>query len=157
MPLFKRREQPDGPQPPRDEPPRASRILHETEIREHLDEEGWRAGRYDRPLAVLCVVPQLLPDESLQAGELQTAAEVLRGRLRLTDRVGSLNGAVLVAVLPETDGVEARAVGHRLASDLAIGPTGPSPRKWAVGVAECPADGQDEATLIQSATSAARR
>lgn len=153
MPLFKRREE----QPPEATaaPPAWERSLCEEEIRAELGVEVWRAGRYGRPLSVLCVVPQLLVGEALVAGELEAVAAAVRRQLRLSDRLGTLADGRLVAVLPETDGAGARVLAQRVAMDLAVRSAGLHRRNWLGGSSTCPEDGTDKATLIEAASRAA--
>lgn len=157
MPLFKRREHTEDNEEPAAQAASSRRILSEPEIREHLDEEAGRARRYGRPLIVLCLVPQKLPGEVLQPGELESVADIVRTHLRQSDRVGALDTGALVAVLPETDSVGARVVAHRLSADLAIRSAGTHQRNWLPGVAESPAEGEDTSSLIDSAVAKAHR
>jgi hypothetical protein len=151
MPIFKRREQPEQDPVGGEDSTSALEILDEITLRGRLDVEGSRAGRYGRPLTVLCVVPQLLPHEGLAPEEVNRATEVVRAQLRLSDHLGVLANQTLVALLPETLTETALAVAQRLASELSIRSAAVTHRVWRVGVASCPTDGQNEAALIDAA------
>ncbi len=153
MPLFKRRD--DQPPEATEETPAWGRALCEQEIRAELGVEVWRAGRYGRPLSVLCVVQQLLVGEALVAGEIEAVAAAVRPQLRLSDRLGTLADGRLVAVLPETEGAGARVLAQRVAMDLAIRSAGAHRRNWLGGSSTFPEEGTDEATLIEAASRSA--
>ncbi len=150
MPLFKRRTDDGEPGAPADAPSR-SRVLSEPDILDRLEEEIVRATRYDRPLVVVCAVPQLLPNQSLGHEEIATAAEAIGVRLRFCDQIGALRDGTLVALLPETDAASARVVAHRLAADLVVRSAGQERRNWRAGVAQVPEDGADPPTVVRAA------
>jgi hypothetical protein len=152
MPLFKRR----GHEHQVDEPAGTSRVLTQREILDRLEEEIFLAERYGRSLAVLCVLPQLLPAEALDPVELATAADAVNARLRFSDRVGVLDEGTLVLVLPETSGDVARVIGQRIASDLGIRSAAAGHRKWLAGTGTFPEDGADPPTIVVAALQRAR-
>jgi hypothetical protein len=149
MPLFKRRD-PAGR--PEDElSPPATRVLGQQDILDRIEEEMFRAERYGRPLAVLCALPQRLPNEAPERQEMLRAADAVTAQLRFSDRVGTLEDGTLVAVLPETPADVARVISHRIVADLAIRGAGASHVKWFVGVSTYPDDGSDPPSMVVAA------
>ena len=86
-----------------DDPPQGvAPILNLQAIFDRLEEEIFRAERYSRPLAVLCIVPQRVVGEVPQPGEIASAADFVGSKLRFSDRVGVLTDGSILAILPET-------------------------------------------------------
>jgi hypothetical protein len=155
MPLFKRRGRDE--QPGDGSPPAAARILNLQEIFDRLEEEIFRAGRYGRPLVVLCVVPQRMTGAVPDPQEIAAAAEFVSSELRFSDRVGVLTDGAVVAVLPETQPDVARVIAHRLAADLAVRSAGSTRRNWLAGTSTFPEDGADPPAMVQAAIDHAHR
>ena len=145
MPLFKRHGSDD--QSTGD----ASRVLSERAILDRIEEEIFRADRYGRPLVILCALPQRVPSEALPPKEMASATDAVIAQLRFSDRVGTLSDGTIVAVLPETSADVARAVAHRIATDLAIRSAGTNFRKWFVGTSTFPDDGGDPPAIVTAA------
>lgn len=79
---------------------------------ESAGKELTRARRYERPLAVICVMLRSTPRE------LSCISTALREELRLSDIVGLANASMVVAVLPETSGPGACEFLGRLANRI---------------------------------------
>lgn len=111
-------------------PDSASSALPRADFMRHLDDEVWRAGRYERPLAIVCLAPRMLADERLTAGERTMAIDALRACLRRSDVVGEAGDSVFVAVLPETAEAAGAAVAFRLRSELSLRSAGRRQINW---------------------------
>jgi DNA-binding NtrC family response regulator len=121
----------------------SERLVPLAQFRERCEEELERALRYSRPLTVVCLTLGTAVDRPL-------VAAALKGRLRLLDLVAWGGQDAMLALLPETGGDRAPVAAERLVSLL----EGCAPEVRA-GVASCPTDGCDVATLLASARAAA--
>ena len=153
MPLFKRRDSGDDAHESGED---SARVLSERDILDRIEEEIFRAGRYDRPLVVLCVLRQRLGDELSTPAEMRHAVEAVSAQLRFSDRVGVLADGTIVAVLPETAGDMVRPVAHRVAADLSLRAGATGSRKWLTGTATFPEDGADPPAIVTAAMQRAR-
>jgi len=107
----------------------SSDVMDETTWRRRLDEELERALAYQRPLSVLAI-----------AG---AAPDTAAARLRTIDIVGRGDDGDVVAILPEADGEAAYALATALGAR--------------VGIASCPTDALDGASLVLAARTAVAR
>lgn len=128
MPLFRRETEADKANQTPGRGPKDSAALDA--ILAHLDEELWRARRYERPLSVVTATPVLLKGERLAAKLTASILEAARGALRRTDGVDMVEGSLLIAVLPETDDLEAQAAAFRLKTDLTLPGLASRQVKW---------------------------
>ena len=118
--------------------PEVRQILDAGALRVRLVEEIERATRYQRPMALACIV---LP----AAREQRELAATIAAGLRLIDVVGFIADAQLAVLMPEA-GAEARGLIDRL-SQLAGGAR--------IGIGTCPDDALDADTLLAVARAAA--
>src|SRR4051794_30613905 len=91
-----------------------TRLLDAPALLHALDYELNRALRYGRPFSVLRIVPHLLPDEVPSDTEINCVADCIAAQLRDVDRVGRLDNASFVALLPETDQAAAQIAAGRI-------------------------------------------
>lgn len=127
MPLF-RRPSPDSRHDVAIRRPTTSASV--SSILAHLDEELWRARRYQRPLSVVTATPLLLQGERIGAKLADSVLEAARAALRRSDGVTMVEGPLLVAVLPETDELEAQSAAFRLRTDLSLPGLASRQVKW---------------------------
>ena len=134
-------------------------LLNHRSIRERLDHELLRAQREQTTVAVLMIdlnrfkqindtYGHIVGDEMLQA-----AAEVLTETMRLTDGVGRYGGDEFLAVLPDTDAVEAMVVAERLLQragrTVVQAPNGHAVTlSMSIGFAVYPVDGETRNALV---------
>jgi len=126
MPLF-RRESPDSNNTTIRSPKASAAV---DEILAHLDEELWRARRYERPLSVATATPVLLKGERLGDKLTASVLEAARTALRRTDGVRMVEGPLLIAVLPETGELEAQSAAFRLKTELTLPGLASRQVKW---------------------------
>lgn len=128
MPLFRRQQSsPDsGPRPIPG--PKDSAAL--SEILAELEEELWRARRYERPLSVATAAPVLLKGERLGEKLASSVLETAKHALRRSDGVRIVDGPLLIAILPETDAQEGHAAAYRLGSALTLPGIASRQVKW---------------------------
>jgi hypothetical protein len=127
------------------------RVLAESELLRLLDYELTRAGRYERALSLLRIVPHLPPGEVPSAPELAAVYDCVRSLVREIDHVGLLGDSSLVAILPETDEDAARVVAMRVASELTLRRAARSQRNWLVGTASVRTDCEGADALLVAA------
>jgi hypothetical protein len=99
-----------------------------------LIEEIDRAGRYDRPLAVIVAKPALLPGEKLAQGGRAAAAEAASRTARSTDLVGWLSDDSILIIMPETPQDDARSAVNRWQSEMWLHSRTRGGQKWDVVV-----------------------
>jgi hypothetical protein len=136
------------------------RVVHGAEILNRLEEEIDRAGRYGRPLTVVCVAPQLLAGQTIPSQEMTGAATSVTDQLRFCDVVGTFQAGsmtAILAILPEASQDDARPIAHRLATDLVRRSAGNQQRNWRSGIASVPQDGTDVSSIVQIAYTRAAR
>jgi hypothetical protein len=97
-------------------------------------EEIDRAGRYDRPLAVMVAKPTLLPGERLAPDGRTAAAEAASRTARSTDLVGWLSDDSILIVMPETPQADARTAVNRWQSEMWLHSRTRGGQKWSVVV-----------------------
>jgi DNA-binding NtrC family response regulator len=125
--------------------PSGARPVHElTAFCQRIEEEIDRAQRYDRPFVLAAV--------NLGVGSIDRprVSEAACSRLRLVDAAGWGGPDQILLLLPETIGAEATSVVTQIRE--ALSPLAPNAK---AGLASCPADGCDVATLLASARAAA--
>ncbi len=115
MPLFKREPAPPSPSA---SAPGAVHFAVPASMLQALDDEIWRARRYDRPLSVIVITPRLLAGERISRVESEFAVKTVREVLRRSDNLEWVEGAYIVGFLPETNGDEARAAAYRLRTEM---------------------------------------
>jgi hypothetical protein len=113
MPLFKKQPATKQEPAPGVAPPAVADNLLQA-----LDDEIWRARRYERPLSVIVLTPRLLPAERLSPVEAAFAIKTVREVLRRSDNIDWVDGAYVVGILPETDSDRARAAAYRARTEL---------------------------------------
>jgi diguanylate cyclase (GGDEF)-like protein len=149
------------------EPARAGgSALSEPALRDRLEEEVARAGRYGTALACLLVDVEDLQEVRRVYGELlaeQALAYVelaLRCELRCFDRVGGVGGSELLVVLPGADGPRGEVVARRLLARLRAVKLQESgvrrPLRFAIGLAQW-REGMSAAALLAALRSTAAR
>lgn len=99
-------------------------VLNGRGFSDRLSQELERNRRYARPLALLYVdlddFKVVNDSHGHQTGDavLRLVADAIRRALRTADLVGRLGGDEFAILMPETDGVFAGTVAHRLASGI---------------------------------------
>ncbi len=87
---------------------------------------------------------------------MRTSAKTTAAVLRSCDVVAALDDGEIIAVLPETDSVQATSAAQRVAAELTRRGAHLNQRKWAAGVASPPDGGEDPPTLAITAIERAR-
>ena len=114
MPLFKK----EPAQPPGAARSGTANSAARDAFLHGLEDEIWRARRYDRPLSIVAATPRLLPAERLSPEETSFAAKTVREVLRRSDDTAWIDSGCIVGILPETNGDQARAAAYRLRTEL---------------------------------------
>jgi hypothetical protein len=149
MPLFRRRSTagqfPDA----------IPGLVAENALVRSLDDAIHRHGGPSGAVAVLCIIPQLLPGEHITHDEAQMVTRSLARQLRRADAVAALADGAYVAVLPDTPGDAAQIVAQRIAGDLSIRSAGINRRNFLIGLAVYPHDAAIASDLIDAAVRSA--
>ncbi|MCP4601800.1 MAG: AAA domain-containing protein [Proteobacteria bacterium] len=114
------------------------------QLRDRLKQEIERAMRYERPLSLL-----LIEIDSLPESKKTLLFETVVSTIRFVDVIGWNNSNEFVVVFPETSD-KAMVPARRLLK--AIAPIAPGAR---AGLAKCPSDGSDADSLLTGARNAA--
>lgn len=130
---------------------------------EELNEELCRAGRFQRPLAVVIADMDLLRNINNTYGHLagdivlKGVADTIKRSLREYDLAARFGGEEFAIILPETDANEALAVAERIRKEVEsarfIVPTSVKPIRatLSLGVASFPTHGSDANEIIHQA------
>jgi diguanylate cyclase (GGDEF)-like protein/putative nucleotidyltransferase with HDIG domain len=134
-----------------------------------LEAELARAGRFERPMAVIMADLDLLRDLNNTYGHLagdavlRGVAEIFRSELRHYDVAARFGGEEFSILLPETDGEQALHIAERIRRTVAAREfdvaTAPEPVRatLSLGVAAFPQDGLDTDELVHQADLAVYR
>lgn len=139
-------------------------LLHPDLGEARLEEEIDRAGRYERPVAVLRLATEPTGEEPLGARVAdaieRTSARVIESLLRVTDVPFAYEGDCIVALLPETDRVGAERLAERIEEALSdatfvIRPEGTrlclaDYAHIRIGIAAYPEDGRTVSDLLHT-------
>ncbi|HEY7067034.1 MAG TPA: GGDEF domain-containing protein [Chloroflexota bacterium] len=136
--------------------------------RRHFDyllaQEVARAGRYNRPLALVIVDSDNLKVVNDSYGHqardhlIATPANILRAETRLSDTLVRYGGDEFVLLLPDTEPIGAQFLAERLRTAVEAAPVAWQkeriPISVTVGVASLPHDANDGASLVARADAA---